>query len=151
MGRLSIILLLLAVVAVGVGGYVLMPRTQAQTETAAVPKAFAGCVACHVIRAPDGVVLAGARGRTGPNLYGVFGAPAASVAGFRYRSGLVRAGEKGLVWTQEALTAYLQNPTAFLRDFLGDADVRSAMSYREPDPVQAAELATYLAQFAFAP
>lgn len=139
----------LAVVAVVTGAIVLAPGRQADeaVTTQGPPRAFRGCVACHVIRSPEGVVIAGDNGRTGPNLYGVFGAPAASVAGFRYRSGIERAGQEGLVWDTETLVAYLQDPTGFLRARLGDPQVRSAMVFRVTDPNDAEALAAYLAEY----
>ncbi len=45
-------------------------------------KVFNQCQTCHVVAAPDGTVLAGKNAKTGPNLYGVIGRPAASVEGF---------------------------------------------------------------------
>ncbi len=139
----------LAVIAVIAGAFVLAPARQVSDDRVAEgpPQSFRGCVACHVIRSPDGVLIAGNNGRTGPNLYGIFGAPAASVAGFRYRSGLEKVGEEGLVWDQETLVAYLQDPTGFLREQLDDPNVRSAMVFRVRDPGEAEELAAYLAEF----
>ena len=76
--------------------------------------AFSQCQTCHVVANDAGEVLAGRNAKTGPNLYGVIGRVAGSVEGFRYGPSLVEAGEKGLVWDEETLVAYLQDPAAFL-------------------------------------
>ena len=47
------------------------------------------CAACHRFRADEGTLI-------GPNLHGVFGRPAAAVAGFAYSPALEQS---GLVWT----------------------------------------------------
>ena len=106
--------------------------------------AFSQCQSCHVVESPEGEVLAGRNGKTGPNLYGVIGRQAGSVEGFRYRNSIVEAGEAGLVWDAEQLTAYLQDPNVFLRTFLDSNRARSGMSFR----VRAAEdLTAFLATF----
>ena len=62
--------------------------------------AFQSCTACHSAGLGEGH-------KVGPNLYGVAGAPAARQAGYDYSEAL-RA--SGLVWTDEALAAYLEDP-----------------------------------------
>lgn len=93
-------------------------------------RVFNQCQACHVVEAPDGEVLAGRSGKIGPNLYGIAGRPAASVEGFKYGDGLKEAGEKGVVWNEEAFVAYVQDPTGYLREATGDAKARSGMSFK---------------------
>ena len=46
----------------------------------------------------------------GPNLHGVFGRRAAAVEGFRYSAPMRQKAEGGLIWTEENLRPYLQNP-----------------------------------------
>ena len=114
-------------------------------DAAAGEDAFRQCATCHAIVDADGNAIAGrANMRTGPNLYGVVGRPAGSVEGFRYRPDIVEAGEGGLVWDQESLTAYLQDPGGFLSEALGKR-ARSGMSYQVRDPAEAANLAAFLA------
>jgi cytochrome c len=76
------------------------------------------CAACHTFRAGEGTLI-------GPNLHGVFGRPAAAVAGFDYSPALEQS---GLVWTPVSLAAWLANPTGFV------AGTTMAFSgYRSPE------------------
>jgi cytochrome c len=95
-----------------------------------------------------GETLAGRNGRTGPNLYGVAGRPAASVEDFRYSPSITAAGEAGVVWTEEAFVAYVQDPTAFLKEATGDNRARSAMAFRVRGEEDAKNVYAYLASLA---
>ncbi|MDF0600798.1 cytochrome C [Psychromarinibacter sp. C21-152] len=120
-------------------------------EAAYAADEFRQCATCHVIANED-ETLYGRRARTGPNLYCVIGRQAGSVEDFRYSNSLEEAGEAGLVWDEEHMTSYLQDPRAFLRDYLDDSGARSKMTYkvrkdgdRSPEDVAAA-FATFLAE-----
>lgn len=90
---------------------------------------WAKCRACHAIVADDGTVIQ--RGAaTGPNLYNVVGRAAGSVEGFRYSDAMTEANEKGLVWDEETLEEYVEDPTAFLREFTGNARARGNMAFK---------------------
>jgi cytochrome c len=90
---------------------------------------WAKCRACHAIVATDGTVIQ--RGpNTGPNLYGVVGRAAASVEGFRYSAGLAEARDKGLVWDEATMVAYVADPVAYIRAFTGNARARGNMAYK---------------------
>lgn len=90
---------------------------------------WAKCRACHAIVADDGTVIQ--RGAaTGPNLYNVLGRVAGSVEGFRYSDAMTEANEKGLVWDEETLEEYVEDPTAFLREFTGNSRVRGNMAFK---------------------
>jgi cytochrome c len=114
-------------------------------DAAAGEDAFRQCATCHAIVDGDGNAIAGrANVRTGPNLYGIVGRQAGSVEGFRYRPDIVKAGEQGLLWDEESLTAYLQDPAGFLSETLGSR-ARSGMAYQVRDPAEAANLAAFMA------
>lgn len=117
----------------------------AEGDAAAGEEAFSQCQTCHVVETDDGEVLAGRNAKQGPNLYNVVGRQAGSVEGFRYRPSLVEAGEVDLVWTEEALTAYLQDPNGFLREYLDNRRARSGMAYRVRTEEDAMNLAAFLA------
>jgi cytochrome c len=74
----------------------------AADAVAAGRAAFAACSACHAV-AP------GAASGVGPNLHGVAGRKAGSLAGFAYSAPMSAS---GLVWTETELDAFLANPKA---------------------------------------
>ncbi|MBB5514046.1 cytochrome c [Rubricella aquisinus] len=106
---------------------------------------FRQCQSCHVVQNEAGETLAGRAGRQGPNLYGVIGRQAGTVEDFRYGPDLVAAGEQGLVWDETNIVAYLEDPTGFLREFTGDNNARSRMSYRMRNGAE--DMAAFLATF----
>ena len=129
-----------------VSALVAVPAIAQAGDPAAGEAAFRQCATCHAIVDLDGGVIAGrANVKTGPNLYGVVGRQAGSVEGFRYKKDIVAAGEAGLVWDEEALTAYLQDPSDFLGETLGGR-ARSGMVFQVRDPGEAADIAAFLAQ-----
>ena len=119
----------------------------ASGDAAAGERAFRACVSCHVVRAPDGEVLAGRASRTGPNLYGVVGRRAGQVEDFRYSDLMILAGEAGLVWDEASFVPYVQDPTGHLRAVSGESSGRGKMTYRVRPEADAADLYAYLAQF----
>lgn len=62
-------------------------------------QAFAKCASCHQVRIP--------RSSFGPHLHGVVGRPAAMATDFRYSEAMRKS---GIVWTEEALRAFLRAP-----------------------------------------
>jgi cytochrome c len=64
---------------------------------------FKKCKACHDVGD-------GARNKVGPILNGVVGRKAASVEGYPYSSDLKALGAQGLVWDENNLNKYLENP-----------------------------------------
>ncbi|MGC8203867.1 c-type cytochrome [Aliiroseovarius sp. PTFE2010] len=115
----------------------------ADGDAAAGEKEFRKCKSCHTIASADEVIVRG--GKTGPNLYGVVGRAAGSVEDFRYGNDLLAAGEAGLVWDEEQITAYIPNPKEYLADVLDKPAAKSKMAgQRVKDP---ADVAAYLATF----
>lgn len=89
---------------------------------------FRACAACHTVTADGG-------NRAGPSLYGLFGRPAASVAGYHYSEALARS---GIVWSEE---------TVDLLFALGPETLTPGSKMplqRMPDPVDRAALIAYL-------
>ncbi|MDG2003744.1 MAG: c-type cytochrome [Novosphingobium sp.] len=64
------------------------------------PAAYLQCRSCHSVEAGKNGI--------GPSLAGIFGKPAASVAGFRYSSALQAS---GIVWDRAKLDEWLAGPT----------------------------------------
>lgn len=68
---------------------------------------FKKCRACHKVGP-------GATNSVGPVLNGVIGRKAGTIEGFKYSPANQDAGTKGLVWTEEVLNKYLENPLKFV-------------------------------------
>lgn len=66
-------------------------------------KVFRRCAACHMIGED-------AKSRVGPEMNGLNGRVAGSLPDFKYSDAMVKAGEEGLVWDDDSLMAYLENP-----------------------------------------
>ncbi len=64
---------------------------------------FGRCMACHTVQED--------RNLSGPSLYGIIGRTAGSVEGFRYSDANK---ESGVVWTEETMSAFLENPQNFM-------------------------------------
>ena len=74
-------------------------------DAAAGQRVFNQCRACHTADQ-------GGRNGVGPNLFGIVGRKAGSIEGFRYSANLRSLAEGGLVWSEDRLRAYVQNPKA---------------------------------------
>jgi len=66
-------------------------------------KVFKKCKACHEVGE-------GAENKTGPELNNVIGRVAGSLEGFSYGDDLVAAGKKGLVWNEEEIAKWTEDP-----------------------------------------
>ncbi len=66
-------------------------------------RVFAQCRSCHAVQEGRNLV--------GPSLYGVVGRMAGTVEGFRYSNANK---ESGVVWTEQNLFEYLENPRAYI-------------------------------------
>ncbi len=94
-----------------------MALTAGSTQAAA-PASFAQCGVCHAVvkGAPNGI---------GPNLAGVIGKKAGSVAGFNYSPALKAS---KVVWSAVTLDKWIANPLAFIpgsrMPYAGQADAK---------------------------
>jgi cytochrome c len=68
---------------------------------------FQRCYACHSLDPAD-------HNLSGPSLRGVFGRPAGTLDGFDYSQGIREAGRHGLVWNEETLDRFLEDPEEFI-------------------------------------
>ncbi len=138
-------LFLFCAVAALVAGPVLADGHGGPGDAEKGAREFRACAACHTIIDADGEKLAGRGAKTGPNLYGIIGRTAGTVEEFRYRDGLVDAGEAGLVFTAENLGAYVEDPAGFIREFLGDDSARVTMAKQRVRNIE--NLIAFLASF----
>lgn len=102
------------------------------------------CVACHVVVDADGNKLAGRNAKVGPNLYGVAGKVIGSEEGFRYSDGFGTLNGQGDIWDEAKFVAYVQDPTTWLRDTLGDSSARGKMAFKVRSEADAADIYAYL-------
>ncbi len=63
------------------------------------------CTTCHTLQK-------GGKNRLGPNLFGIFGSPAASVKGYKYSKAMAAS---GIIWDEAALTEFLAQPKKFVK------------------------------------
>ena len=105
----------------------------AEPDLEAGAKLFNQCKACHQIGED-------ARNRVGPHLNELNGRVAGSVEGFRYSKPMAKAGADGLIWTDETLDAFLEDPKSYIP--------KTKMSYRGmKDAEDRADLIAYLDSF----
>lgn len=99
---------------------------------------FKKCKACHKIGE-------GAKNATGPLLNNVIGRVAGTVDGYSYKPSMVAAGAAGLIWTEELVADYLEDPKAFLRAFLNDSAASTKMTLKLKKEDDREDVAAYLA------
>jgi cytochrome c2 len=68
---------------------------------------FKKCRACHDVGAD-------AKNKVGPLLNGILGRKAGTIDGFAYSDANKAAGAKGLVWTEDVMFKYLENPLSYM-------------------------------------
>lgn len=128
-------------------------QASAEGDPARGKEIYNRCSSCHAIIKNGEVLVKG--GITGPNLYGVVGRPAGTENDYLYGSerlpigmftdDMIRAGQQGLVWTQDSIAAYAQDPIGFIQDYLQDETARPNMSVKLKSGAE--DIAAYLATF----
>lgn len=94
---------------------------------------FKRCRACHLVGD-------NAKNAIGPTLNKVIGRKAANVEGFAYSDNMKELGQTGLVWSDEELGRYLENPKAVVP--------RGKMAFPGiKDEVERADVIAYLKTF----
>jgi cytochrome c len=107
---------------------------------------FKKCMACHRV-GPE------AKNLIGPNLTGVIGRAAGTAEGFAYSELNKASGTNGLVWTEDLIFKYLEDPTPFLKGFLtskGKEDLAAGatkMVFKLPDEQDRKDVIAYLKTF----
>ncbi|HMK41774.1 MAG TPA: cytochrome c family protein [Methyloceanibacter sp.] len=71
--------------------------------------AFAKCGICHQVGP-------GAKTLVGPELNGIVGRKAASIADYPYSAGMKKLGADGWVWTEENIDKWITDPKALIPD-----------------------------------
>ncbi len=85
-----------------------VPALAQDGDPEAGEKIFRQCQACHMVGE-------NAQPRVGPPLNNLFGRQAGTWDGFnRYSNAMKQAGENGLVWNEETVSAYLENPRQYI-------------------------------------
>ncbi len=79
----------------------------AEGDAVAGEKVYNKCKSCHAVGE-------GAKNRVGPQLNGIIGAEIASVDGFKYSKAFMDKKAEGLVWTEQAIAAFLEKPRAYI-------------------------------------
>ena len=86
-------------------------------------KVFKKCVSCHKIGED-------AKNSVGPVLNNIVGRMAGSFEGYKYGNNLQKAGEDGLVWDEEQLFYWMENPNNYLKERLDDKKAKSKMTQK---------------------
>ena len=81
----------------------------AEGDAAKGKAAFAKCGICHQV-GPGAATL------VGPELNGIVGRKAASVADYPYSAGMKKLGDEGFTWTEEHLNTWIADPKAMIPD-----------------------------------
>jgi cytochrome c len=115
------------------GGIVTAPALAQDAD--AGKKVFAKCRACHDAEAE--------KNKVGPHLVGVIGRTAGGLDSFqsKYSKAMKEAGAGGLVWDEEKIEEYLENPKEFIPGnkmaFPGlkkDEEIDNVIAYLKADP-----------------
>lgn len=97
----------LAALALAAAALASASAAEAAGDAAKGEKVFKKCGACHAV-GPE------AKNKVGPVLTGIVGRPAASIADFAYSDAMKAKGAEGLVWTEEEIGHFIENPKAYV-------------------------------------
>jgi cytochrome c len=103
-GAMMKIAVQLAIVAAIAG---LSTAAMAEGDVAKGENVFKKCKVCHQVGE-------GAKNQVGPQLNGIIGRKAGSLPDFAYSPAMKEEGEKGLVWSEESIAKYVENPKDFV-------------------------------------
>ena len=114
---------------VAVASLALSGQALAEGDAAKGKEAFAKCGICHTFD----------KNAVGPELKGIVGRKAASVADYAYSPGMKKLGEEGFVWTSENIDKWISNPKAMLPD-----STMAQLFQGLPDAQERANIIAYL-------
>ena len=124
-------------------------------DAVAGEKVFKRCKACHTV-GPD------AKNKVGPQLNGIVGRAAGVAVDYKYGTGIIEArgeigddangdgyldvaeGSTGLVWTEETLFGYLEDPKKYIRAHTGNENAKVKMTLKLKKEDQRKDVITYL-------
>jgi cytochrome c len=90
--------------------FALSATVLAQGDATKGKASYSKCAICHQVGA-------GAKTQVGPELNGIIGRKAASVADYAmYSAGMKKLAEEGFVWNEQNLDKWIANPKAMLPD-----------------------------------
>jgi len=117
---------------VGVAILVLSGPAFAEGDAAKGKAAFAKCGICHQV-GPGAATL------VGPELNGIVGRKAASIADYTYSPGMKKLGDQGFVWSEANIDKWISDPKAMI------PDSPMALAFQGvPDAGERADIIAYL-------
>src|SRR6516162_3481361 len=96
-----------AAMAMAAAPWMLAPTAAQEGNAEEGAEVFKKCRACHDV-GPE------AKNKVGPVLNDIVGRKAGTIEGFPYSDANKSAGGQDLVWTEDALFKYLENPLSFM-------------------------------------
>lgn len=128
-------------VAAGIALMALSSPAFAGGDAAKGEKVFKKCKACHSEEA--------GKNKVGPSLFGVVGRHAGTVEGYKYSKINGEASHAGLVWDEDTIAAYLEDPQKYLESYLEakgmKGDGKTKMNFKLKKEDERADVAAYLA------